>query len=704
MVLRGRLEVGDWLVEPQLNQLSRGERLVRLEPRSMEVLVHLAAHPQEVLDKQAIIEAVWGEAFVTDEVLTHAVWELRKALGDDARRPRYIQTIPKRGYRLIAPVQREAVPPEAGREAPAAAAPRERSRGARTLLPVAGLLLLVLAAPTAYWLGRERSPPAGPHRLVVLPLESLGSAGRDLFAAGLTEELTRRLVAHQGLEVVSPAEVGRYAGRPLARLREELGGDYLLRGEIYWLAPGEQPARIALELVQLADGVVVWAAAYHPGERPGGTRALLQAASVTTDQIVEGIGLALGISPPPTEAESAYRLGLDLESHPDYEQRVKENAADLFERAVELDPGYAAAWAALARVHSVIFFNSDPAAARADRAEAALARALQLAPGEPVVRLADAFVRYRVRQDYDQARALFRSLVAELPGDPEALKGLGYVERRRGRPRQALEPLTAALRLEPADPALCADVARTYRAIRDFDRAAQHFDRAIALAPHSRDLRAESAYNLLMRTGSVAEAKRRMSQHPLDRDPEMLFYWLPLDLYDRQYQAAVLRYASLQGSREPIDKVHNPWLAALALQRLGQEEQARHLVEENRLYLEELLSRGQGPPLYRAYLALSHAFLGEAEEAREQIRLAVGERTDAFDGPRLLEIQAMLHVLLGENAEAVALLEELLSREYFDALTVTQLRLDPIWDPLRSEAGFQRLLEEAPRPPLETAA
>lgn len=98
------LKVGDWVVERELNAISGGGRDVRLEPKIMEVLLFLAGDPGSVVSKERLMAAVWRDTFVTEQVLTNAIWELRKALGDDARSPRYIQTVPKSGYRFIAQV------------------------------------------------------------------------------------------------------------------------------------------------------------------------------------------------------------------------------------------------------------------------------------------------------------------------------------------------------------------------------------------------------------------------------------------------------------------------------------------------------------------------------------------------------------------------------------------------------------------------
>jgi DNA-binding winged helix-turn-helix (wHTH) protein len=103
--------VGDWLVVPALNRLTMGQESVQIELKLMEVLVHLAERPGELVSKRDLMDAVWQVEAISDGTLTRAIALLRKALGDDARHPRYIETIPKRGYRFIAPVELlEAVP------------------------------------------------------------------------------------------------------------------------------------------------------------------------------------------------------------------------------------------------------------------------------------------------------------------------------------------------------------------------------------------------------------------------------------------------------------------------------------------------------------------------------------------------------------------------------------------------------------------
>ena len=117
--MKGDFRVGSWLVTPSLNSISCGGTSVRLEPKVMEVLLCLAQHGGETLSKETLFHAVWPGTVVTDDVLTHCISELRRAFEDDAREPRIIQTISKRGYRLIATVN------AAGAATPAASVVRD---------------------------------------------------------------------------------------------------------------------------------------------------------------------------------------------------------------------------------------------------------------------------------------------------------------------------------------------------------------------------------------------------------------------------------------------------------------------------------------------------------------------------------------------------------------------------------------------------
>jgi DNA-binding winged helix-turn-helix (wHTH) protein/tetratricopeptide (TPR) repeat protein len=133
---------GEWTVTPSRNLLVRGEEQVRVEPRVMDVLVHLAERAGEVVSKEELVERVWEGRYVTDDVLTVTIYALRKALGDDARQPRYLETVSRRGYRWIAPLKSAAAEVPTAREE----APQSRGVSWRTVAGTAALALFVVGA------------------------------------------------------------------------------------------------------------------------------------------------------------------------------------------------------------------------------------------------------------------------------------------------------------------------------------------------------------------------------------------------------------------------------------------------------------------------------------------------------------------------------------------------------------------------------
>src|SRR5438034_7141548 len=163
---RDRFVTGEWTVTPSRNRLVRGDDEVRVEPRVMDVLVYLAGRADQVVSKEDLMQRVWEDRYVTNDVLTVTIYALRKALGDDARRPRYIETVSRRGYRLIAPVETltrasAQIQAEAPTQ-PEAARPRRYSWAA-----FAATVALAMVAAGAVWM-----LTAAPHRRHVRPAEA----------------------------------------------------------------------------------------------------------------------------------------------------------------------------------------------------------------------------------------------------------------------------------------------------------------------------------------------------------------------------------------------------------------------------------------------------------------------------------------------------------------------------------------------------
>lgn len=710
--------VGEWSVHRAEGSLSTARGTVRLEPRVMDVLAFLAARPGKVVAKEELLQAVWGGAFVEEGALSQAVHSLRKALGDDARQSRYIQTIPKRGYRLVAPVvaEREAGGAEVSEAAaghpPESSAPVPFWRRRRVRL-LSGLAVVAMAA--VLWVARTRPsairPPAerdavrgaaDGSRIVVLPFENLGKPEDAFFAAGMTEEITKDLASLPSLQVISRTSAMQYAGvhKPLPEIGRELGVAYVLEGTVRWAAGpgGQMRVRITPQLIRVADDAHVWAEAFERDVKD-----IFEVQAEISRRVIGQLGITLmprqrrafGVRPTSNlEAYQAYLRGLEVRSQPFYSEKHVRMAVTMFERAVELDPGFAAAWAELSQSHSYLAFNSDRSPGRVEMARKALDRAVALAPDLLAVRLAQAYFTYRCLQDFESA---FRQLTAArqlFPNDAEVLQTLGFVLRRRGKLVESIELLQRAFSLDPRTVKLVWAIGETYRAMRNYEQADRYYTQAIALAPDQPYFWEEKALNRLAWTGSLKEARAVVDAAPLQGHPGLVPVLFQLDIYERKYERA-LGWLTPERMRELTPEVQS-WLAilaAIARERLGDRAGALAAAEATRADLESRLARSPDDSFSRGYLAVVLAQLGRSAEALAQSEEAIHEkREDAFNRARLVEIGAKVDAILGRGREAVGRLAWLRTTPYQSSISIADLRFDPIWDGLRSDPGFENLL------------
>jgi len=184
--MNGEFHVGNWLVQRDLNRMSNGDKTVQVEPKVMEVLVFLAEHAGEVLSREKIVRAIWNGTYVSDEVLTYGISELRHAFDDDAKNPQIIQTIPRRGYRLIAPVSRS--PQVQIKESPRPPAQPPRKRRWIYLISFAGLVVLV--ASLAWY--HPWSPALEPSDFILLT-DFVNTTGDPVFDGTLKHALAMHL-------------------------------------------------------------------------------------------------------------------------------------------------------------------------------------------------------------------------------------------------------------------------------------------------------------------------------------------------------------------------------------------------------------------------------------------------------------------------------------------------------------------------------
>src|SRR5688572_4416505 len=248
LAARREFRIGEWILDAHHHELRRGGDVARLEPKVIQVLAHLARQPGVAVSREELLSAVWPGVIVGDDALTQAIIKLRKALGDDAHKPAYIETISKRGYRLIARVEAEPTPaPGATIAEPALApgptSPRRVPRGVKAL--VATVLLLAAGWIAFAWLGKAMPWPlrgetkggtSSPFATIaVLPLANLsGDAKREYFSDGMTEDLINALGRFEGVRVMSPNAVQPFKGKPATpwQIGNELDVRYIVQGSV----------------------------------------------------------------------------------------------------------------------------------------------------------------------------------------------------------------------------------------------------------------------------------------------------------------------------------------------------------------------------------------------------------------------------------------------------------------------------------------
>jgi len=266
------LRIGDWRLDPQTGQLTRGGQQERLEARPLRLLQYLANRAGETVSVEELLDNVWTGVVVTQDSVYQAVTALRRLLGDDARNPRYIATVPRLGYRLVAKVSPWADEPASQIADAAAARTRRRPRFVVAIVFMAIIGVALVALLGIAWLRGERAPVA--KSVAVLPFLDLTTQEmkEEYFADGLTEELINRLSKLPGFAVPSAPASFHYKNTAASprQIADELHVRYLLDGS---LRESADLLRISARLVRADDGFVIWNESY---DRPKSDRVKTQ--------------------------------------------------------------------------------------------------------------------------------------------------------------------------------------------------------------------------------------------------------------------------------------------------------------------------------------------------------------------------------------------------------------------------------------------
>jgi TolB-like protein/Tfp pilus assembly protein PilF len=467
--LQEGFRLGPFEVVPQRNRIAGPGGETRVEPKTMAVLLELAAAAGGTVDRESLIRAVWPRGFVTDDVLTRCVGQLRKALGDSARTPRFLETVPKTGYRLVAPVR-----------------PRTQTT--------------------------PEQPPAG-EGVVVLPFQNLSASGQDQYVAdGLTELLIARLAQASQLRVISRTTAMSLKDdtRTSPEIAGALGVRWLVEGSVL-MAGGQM--QIVAQLIDADHDRHVWADTWLRGLAD-----LMPVQNEMARRIAAEICGTLATDLPeaseaPVLPEAVLRQY--LKGRVSLSQRTPKalrEARERFSRVVEAAPDYAPAWASLAETDMLLaHYGAEPVAAAVGRSRRHVDRALSLDPDLPMALAQRAALAFFFDRDFEGARAQVTRALELQPSYILALLTRANVNTVMGRFDDALGWIDQALSVDPLDLGIHMNRGDHLILHRRFSEAVTQLDAILARAPGHEPSRLRLAWALAL-DGRGAEARAALAQ------------------------------------------------------------------------------------------------------------------------------------------------------------------------------------------------
>jgi adenylate cyclase len=478
-----RFQVGAFVVEPDLNRLTRGDTVVSVEPKVLDVLVCLAGRPGEVFTKEEILREVWPDTHVTEEALTYSISALRRALGDDARNPHVIQTIARRGYRLIADV---------------------------------------IAEPTA---------PSLPSVAVLAFADMSPDKDHEYFCDGIAEEITNRLSRLRGLRVTARTSAFAFKGQAedVRAIGRKLGVGAVLEGSV---RKAGTRLRIAAQLVNVPDGCQLWAASFDRE-----CRDVFAIQDEISQKVVRALEVELSdrertiLGKAPTQSIEAYEFYLRGRQF-FYKSKRKsiQCALEMLTRAAGKDPTFAQAWAGMADCYSYLFMYFDNDQLNLELAREMSRTALELDPD-----LAEAHsacgLAASLNRVYDVAEREFQAAIRLNPRLFEAYYFYARTCFVQGKLEEATNLYEQAEGVKPEDCQAPSLLAFTCRTLGEQDRAEAAYRRTLAKVKKQLELNPDDsrAFYLgataLMELGNHAEGLEWIRRcYDLDPDDPYIVY------------------------------------------------------------------------------------------------------------------------------------------------------------------------------------
>ncbi|PZR74626.1 MAG: hypothetical protein DLM73_07545 [Chthoniobacterales bacterium] len=546
--------------------------------------------------------------------------------------------------------------------------------------------------------------PAIPEKsIAVLPFENLSDEkANSYFANGIQDEILTRLSKIADLKVISRTSTQKYQSAPdnLREVGRQLGVANLLEGSVQ---KAGNAVHINVQLIKVATDAHLWAESYDRD-----LQNIFAVEGEVAGAIAEQLKVKLtgaeekAIADKPTEnvaAYDAYLRGITIE-HTQYSYGAYQEAAQNYADAVRLDPKFGLAWARLGVVRSFLYFNGvDRNTNTPEAVKEAADRAKSLAPDSGESWTAQGAYRYRVLRDFEGAAVAYKQAQAKLPNNSYVLENLAFVLRRLGRWDEAEKNYKKALELDPRDISLLGSMGgEFYNYLRRFDAANATLDRALEISPDSESAHANKAL-VLQSEGRLTEAAQEIARIPHDStDDFVLITRLNQAFYERRFDNAIDAIEKKLRSIAAGQAFDSITLSALV--QLGFCQQwTGHQDDAVRTFTRAIQSIKPTPDTVVApeanglpsTLALAYAGLGEKEKALTQAQCAVQDYgADAVSKPGAEGTLAQIQALFGDADAAIAAIPHLL--EVPAGITQADLRLNPLWDPLRKDPRFEKIV------------